>query len=489
MKKIMSWILLFTLVLSLCACAKSETQEKTENKKQSAVLAPLGDYDLYAGFGRENITPEEPTPLGGYSNPANRTHTAVLDDLYVTCIALTDAKGETILLMNWDGVRSHTSAQDAARMSIETATGIPIDHIFIGATHSHSAPDMTYRHEIIERYTGMVLNKAVACAEEALADRRPANMSAGSVEAEGLNFVRHYVTTLDDGTVSYFGDNFGTSAFNDTTTHTTKADPTMFMLYFDMAEGNDMTLINWRAHPHFTGGSSRYDLSSDWIGPFRDAFEYQTGVDMLYFNGAAGNINEKSRILEENKTTDYKTHGKLLADYAIDIMKNHLEPTPVDEIKTKQTMYEAVTNHSQDDLYGLATNVNAIYKATGDKEQALAAGEGKIRSTFHATAVINNYKRGNTETRELNAIYLGESVGMFSAPNELFDTNAVEVEEASPFKYTLTLGYTNGHHGYIPSAFAWEYTSYETDITALQPGTGELYAKCFVDMLEQLHAE
>lgn len=484
MKKIIAIIMLLGLMLPLGACG-----EKKEDSNKISELTELGEYDLYAGFGRENITPQEPTPMGGYSNAAKRYHQAVLDDLYVTCIALTDVQGETILLMNWDGVRAYTEIQELVRARIEMETGVPVDHIFLGATHTHSAPEMSNALEAAQRYAGYVVEQALACAKEAMADRRPAFMSAGSIEAEGLNFVRHYMTTNDDGTATYFGDNFGTAIYNDTTTHTSQADPTMFMLYFDMSEGKNMALINWRAHPHFTGGSSVYNLSSDWIGPFRDAFEYTTGVDMLYINGAAGNINEKSRLTEENRTTDYKTYGKMLSDYAVELMENHLENVVVDDIKTSQTMFQGKVNHSQDYLLTKAMEVNAIYSSTGDKNTALAVADGQIRSTFHATAIINNAKRGVTQERELNAILLGDSVGLFSAPNELFDTNAVAVEENSPTKYTLTLGYTNGHHGYIPSAYAWEYTSYETDITAFEPGTGEQYQQCFLDMLNALYAE
>lgn len=484
MKKAIALALLLALVLSLCACAPGG---KKDEKKSAAKLPALGEYDLYAGFARQNITPEEPMPMGGYSNAVRRLHQNVLDDLYVTAIALTDAQGQSILLMNWDGVRAYTETQDLVRSLIAEKTGVAKEHIFLGSTHTHSAPEMSNPHEATQRYNEFAINQALLCAQEALADRRPANMSAGSIEAEGLNFVRHYMTTLDDGTVEYFGDSFGTATYNETTTHTSQADPTMFMLYFDTKDGKDMALINWRAHPHFTGGASKYDLSSDWIGPFRDAFEYMTGADMLYFNGAAGNINEKSRISKENTVTDYKAYGKVLADYAIELIENNLEPVTVDKIQTRQTMFEGQVQKAKTEMYYKAKELQAIWNTGATNAQIIEMGrEIGIRSIYHANAIVNNAKRGETETRELNAILLGDSVSMVTAPNELFDTNAVWLEENSPTKYTLTLGYTNGHHGYIPSALAWEHTSYETDITVFVAGTGEKYQECFLQMLKEM---
>ena len=87
---------------------------------------------------------------------------------------------------------------------------------------------------------------------------------------------------------------------------------------------------------------------------------------------------------------------------------------------------------------------------------------------------------------ELNAIMLGDQVSLVTAPNELFDTNAVWLEENSPTEFTLTLGYTNGHYGYVPSAFAWEHTCYESDISYFEPGTAEAYQNCFLDMLKNM---
>lgn len=178
----------------------------------------------------------------------------------------------------------------------------------------------------------------------------------------------------------------------------------------------------------------------------------------------------------------------MLAEYAMECMKNNLKPVKVDKIKTTQTMFEGTINHETDHLYMKAKEVQSVYNGSnGDGALAKETGEPYgIRSIYHANAIVNRYGYEKTETRELNAIMLGDSVAMVTAPNELFDTNAVYVEEHSPVEFTLTLGYTNGHYGYIPSALTWEHSSYETDITHFVAGTGEQYQQCFVDMLEEL---
>ena len=90
---------------------------------------------------------------------------------------------------------------------------------------------------------------------------------------------------------------------------------------------------------------------------------------------------------------------------------------------------------------------------------------------------------------ELNTITIGDDVAFVTAPNELFDTNSVYVEEHSPYKMTMTFGYSNGYRGYIPSAYGWEYTSYESDCCYFMPGCGETIQDTFLSMLGELYAE
>ena len=50
------------------------------------------------GYGKACITPEESVPLAGMGNTSKRMSTMILDDLYATCVAFTDEKGQTVLL-------------------------------------------------------------------------------------------------------------------------------------------------------------------------------------------------------------------------------------------------------------------------------------------------------------------------------------------------------------------------------------------------------
>ena len=89
----------------------------------------------------------------------------------------------------------------------------------------------------------------------------------------------------------------------------------------------------------------------------------------------------------------------------------------------------------------------------------------------------------------LNAVSIGDDLAFVTFPGEMYDSISVRMEENSPFKTTLMLGYCHHHIGYLPSAVAYKYTSYETDITRFQAGTGEEVADTYVKMLKELKAQ
>ena len=77
----------------------------------------------------------------------------------------------------------------------------------------------------------------------------------------------------------------------------------------------------------------------------------------------------------------------------------------------------------------------------------------------------------------------------FTYPGEMFDSIGARIEENSPYRTTLMVGYSQDRKGYLPSSAAYKYTSYETDTTRFAPGTGEQVADAYVAMLNKLKAE
>lgn len=473
MKKIFAMILVLVMAISLIACGTGSEAAKED---------PYAGT-FRAGFGEALINPRESVPLAGYGRTSSRMSQNITEDLYLQCVALTDEEDNTVLLMAIDSTRVYDELQAGLAMVAE-ATGVPSENVLLNASHSHSAPDLeNAAEESILRHIDYVNDQMVAAAQEALADRRPAQMFYGSVETEGLSFIRHYL--MDDG--SYGGDSFGDWTNHHAVEHTADPDTTMHLLKFTREGEKDIVMVNWRAHAAMTGSAGTgLNVSADFLGPFRDSLEDLADCHAMYLQGHAGNINPGSRMSAEVEYSDYKEHGYLLASFANEGLQN-MQELQTGTLKTTRVNMDGKINHDMDHMVVKATELSAIWNTTGDREQVIELGKPYgIRSPYHANAIKSNAKRGQSEEIQLNVIAIGDSVGFTTGPAELFDRNSMAIEEASPYEYTFCLAYTNGHLGYIPAAYVWEYTSYETDTSRFAPGTAEEIQDTLLQMLEGL---
>ena len=478
MKRFLSIILAVFILLTFIGCG-------SEQDNVNELQTPEG---FSVGFGRTDITPEISVPLSGFGNTSMRMSNRILRKLYSTCVAITDETGQTILMLSID-LQSVGGAVLSARPVISQATGIPEENIYLCATHTHAGPDFSSSEPSIATYIAQLVPAICQSAYDALADRKSAQMFTGSVETEGLNFVKHYQYTQPDGAMAYFGDNFGDSVIDDSTKHTTEADHTMHLVKFQRQEGKDVILANWRAHPLLDGAANKLDVSADYVGAFREAMELSVDCHFAFYQGAAGNINSSSRIPQEVRTKDGAEYGALLTGYALDGIKNLTQVTDT-TIRISQNKLTAEINHDTDMLAGGAAVVRSVWGATNDAAQTLEAGKPfGIRSPYQANAIINRSNMGITDTMEVSAASIGNQFALVSVPCELFDSLSHQVEAAADFPTVFTLGYTNGYYGYIPSSLGFEYTCYESDVCWFKPGIGETLRDTMIELLQQLAAE
>lgn len=442
------------------------------------------------GFADIIITPDEPMPLGGYGASSWRKHEKVLEDIHAIGTAMTDETGKTVVFMTMDTTRAYFEVVPEARKMVSQATGLPVESVMITCTHTHSGPDMTNtEEEAIQRYIPKVQAWLVECAQAALEDRKPATVSVGDIEATGLNFVKHYYN-VENGEKKFFGDNFGRHVMDETTRHTTEADPTLHLVRFAREGGKDVVLANWRAHPQLTGGSKIKNLSADFPAPFREILGAQMDCHVHFLQGAAGNINPKSRIPGEQYSLDHRVFGARLAYFAVKCLEENMKTVPAGLIRTRHVDFAGKVNHSMDHKRQEAAMVWRHFATTGDREGTAAlCKEHGFASVYHAGSVSAKAASPETISLDLNAIAVGDHLAFVTAPNELFDTNSVYTEEHSPFDMTFTCGYANGHWFYIPSQYGYDYSCYESHVSRFAPGTGEEISEQFLKMLAELKGQ
>ena len=226
-------------------------------------------------------------------------------------------------------------------------------------------------------------------------------------------------------------------------------------------------------------------LGSDYIGPCRDRVEAESDCLFAFFQGAAGNMNSRSRIQEETPTPNVHKYGQQLAGYVLDAL-NTLQPAQVGKLDTRRYIYTGELDHSEDHLVPEATEIRKIWTETNDNSVCAKAGEKYgIHSAYHAGAIIARSKQGYELEMELNAISMGD-ISFITAPYEMFCNSAQQVKAQTPFAMTFVLSCANNGAAYIASREAFDHGCYEVDNRKFVKGTAEKAVEKFVEMLNEL---
>lgn len=475
MKKYFSLFLALCLVLTLAACGGSTAAEPTD--------APTdGTGQLLVGYSRVDITPKDNVAMSIYGSESERISNGYLDRLYGYALAVTGTNGETVLILICDHSWFYSGIASVMRQQLAKEFGLKEENIVCTGTHNHSAPSLSSTDSATKRYADTFTEQMLQAAREAMADRKPATMYAGSANAERLNFVRRYV--LKDGTYP----NFEMVDSDLIADHESEPDTQLQVLKFVREGGRDIAVYNWQAHVNMNmqTKANYHLLTSDIFGPFRDEIEKQLDVDCFIWNGAAGNLNPTSQIDGEQLTNDHREYGKLLAQYGVEAY-NSATALPAGKVELATTEYVGTVNHTFDNVVAQARQVYAYYKSTGDSKGAREMGAPYgINTERHANRIISNASLPDTQNIYLKAFCIGD-VGFICLRYEMFDTNGVQIKTDSPFKQTFIIGYNEEGQGYIPSSLVEDHGGYEVDNNIFVMGTGELLASEYIKLLESIH--
>jgi hypothetical protein len=260
----------------------------------------------------------------------------------------------------------------------------------------------------------------------------------------------------------------------------------MHLLKFVRQNGPDILVLSWRAHASITGGSRKPDVSADFVGSVRSYLEEKTGALFAYWQGCAGNVNPRSRIPEQDCTRDYMEFGRLLGGFALRGLE-HMQLQKPGRLRFALKSFPGRINHTQDHLVEKAAEIQTYYRETNDWTGAKEMGKPYgIRTPFLAGAIVKRAKRPQFEDTTITGFALNDDVAVIAACHEMFDTTGQYVEDHSPFRHTVSLGYTNGQLGYMPTAYAWLYSCYESDTTRFAAGTAEEIAWQQLQLLKRL---
>ncbi len=217
--------------------------------------------ELYAGFGRSDITPRLGCKLVGYSNRKGGA-TGVHDPLTARALVLKSG-AQSWALMSTDLCFVSALTVSQARTAIEKRTGIPASHILIATTHNHSGPDDGEAGNWDRPLTDLLAD-AVAQAQAAL---QPASLGSAFGFLYGHSINRRWLDR--------------------------PVDPALGVIRVDAADGRPLGMVaNFACHGVVLGPDNLL-ISADWPGQACRHLEKALGEGStcLYFQGGCANVN------------------------------------------------------------------------------------------------------------------------------------------------------------------------------------------------------
>ena len=403
------------------------------------------DHKFQVGYSKVDITPDIDTvPIGlvGNNDHLKRICTEIRHHIWANCIAFTDESGETVVLFGTDLHGTDNRVVDAVRFNIEQMTEIPANHVQIGTSHNHYGPDQGYSvTQGSLYYSAFLIQKLTEAAIEALDNRKEATMSMTFFRTEGMNFLRHFL--LKDG--QYLGGG-GTANKREKEIlgFMEKPDELVQMVKFTRQGEKDILLFNFQGHPNNFPGYDNPAAYTQLHGSAPERVRHylleKAGVESVYIMGGSGNSCQRSFVRSQNKYGIFEEYAEALADQMIENLPNM---TPA---KTGKIYFE---------------------------EQQIPAWDPH---------------REQYRPWRLAAFGFGD-FGYVAEPFEVFQSNAMAVREASPYKFTIYNQTANGNwgSGYLPDAHALTYPCYEKGPSFAAFGTGETIQQVLTEMITRLH--
>jgi hypothetical protein len=442
--------------------------KKFDNKEQSI---------FYAGYARADITPTEyPIFMGQGTDALN-----AIEEIYGTCVAFSDGKTRALFVTVETQQVGESFYKQILNEVIKT-TDLPQKNIFISSDHNHSAPHTDYErgNDILMRWRQTAAEKISVAAKQAFDDLSPATPYMAKTKTEGLSFVRRY--RLEDGAYRGIGAIKPGASRANWAAHESDADPEVQIIRWAREDGKkDILMVHWQAHAAHAYSENTSVISGDFVYWLRKSLEEEHDVLVSYHQGGAANINLHSYVYNV-VGEKYVFVGKKLAEVC---SKAIPKLTPINTGKIKVVSIPVTVKIKPEPI----ERVEAALKVIRGEDK-----DGAIRREFdfeqHEPFPIYQRHMLMEENPSgyiditVTAISFGD-IAFVCAPYEMFDTNAKEVKDASPFKTTFVCAYTNGHYGYIPSALAIPHGQYEVYKCFFTEGTGEIFSNAMIDALKK----
>jgi hypothetical protein len=405
--------------------------------------APAKGGELNVGAAVRVITPNPLLPVSGGMGAPNPAHEKK-GDITARAIVFQNG-GVSVAVVALDLIGFPSVLGDRVRSQVSR---IPADHILIGSTHTHSAPDCYAfpdgkgGHTGDLKYMDFVCNRAAEALNEAIDRLEPASIKIATGEAQGKIAYNYYAPDLYDRRMS--------------------------VIQAISPQGKTIaTLVNYAVHPEVLGNDVGI-LSPDLVGPLCEKLEQTAGGMALFMNSAQGGmVTADNRNLEQPRDpqrgywNDARSWeeclriGHLMASEALRILKD----APIQKVP------------------GLfCDSISVRFPVESERMWAVVTGS-PLKYPHNDDHSVN---------ARINLVNLGDAQ-ILSIPGEALPNIGFYLKRKMHGKHNLLFGLTNEAFGYILTKVDFHsFPRYDyVSRTSLGEMTGEILIEKSLDLVSK----
>jgi hypothetical protein len=429
---------------------------------------------LYAGVAETNITPPPGVWMGGYAfRPSGCV--GIHDELYARALVMDDGR-QRLVLITADLIALDLDVVARVRQSVARQLDTPVPAVMLHCTHTHGGP-LVYGFRgmgtLDVAYVDVLARKLAGVARQAAQTLQPVHLTYGESPAQiGINRRR----SGPDGRV-IFGPNYGGTVI-----------PQVQVVCIQRIDGRTLGLLCSHAcHPTTLMGDN-LQITADWPGAAvehlknrirRDGEENGWAADALplFLQGCSGDIDPYRRgsweaMVEQGAqigaaahTARWNAHGRYdeaaLFAQEVELELPLLPPPPVSEC---DRMIEEAAVALERERSGEARMGHLLQR------------EGMLQWARDARTAALQTDRTSTPSFTVQHFALA-GIHLLGFPAEMFAQYQVDFAAQSRAPL-LSLGYTNGCHGYLPTAAEYPRGGYEVEIAYRYYGTQMFAPEC-----------
>ncbi len=369
--------------------------------------------------------------LGGYGARLNMPPTGVHDPIYARALALEAGDQQAVIV-----ALDHLLVPDSLTRAVRQATGLSAEQLFMGASHTHCAPDSmglnermrfplpgvgTFLPEFLA-FTAERVAQAVQAARQRLC---PATLALAAAELPNLNRNRRGRRLVD---------------------------PTMSVARLDDSRGRPIAaLVVFAAHPTIYP-HTMMQVSAEFPGVLQTALEGALGREAvaLYLNGAQGDV---SPVADTGKDDHERVrrYGDALAAHA----QRLLRAAKAAPIRLRMRQQQARLPEAQ----------------PHPEFQEPAGREYKVPEALLRQLA----KQIVPEAAPVSLLALGELllVGFPGEPISSLGLQAREIGREAGFRYVAPVALVNDWMGYILTRHEYLKGGYEATVSFNGPDAGD----------------